>query len=90
MKCFRVVILTGFPHQQIKVAVDFLWQGFRAGSTPEIRGCPSLEHRGTQRPHHQLYLRTKSYEWYGSIPYLGKAILFFHTPLRTERGCQDE
>lgn len=79
MKCFRVAILTGFPHQQIKVVIDLPWQGFRAGSTSEIRGCPGLEHQGTQRPHHQVYLRRRSYKWYSRVQYQGKAILFFYT-----------
>lgn len=32
-KCFSMATPTHVPRQEIKVAVDFLWQGFRAGLT---------------------------------------------------------
>lgn len=43
MKCFSMATPTRVPRQEIKVAVDFLWQGFRAGLTLEIRGRPALK-----------------------------------------------
>ena len=42
-------------------AADSLQQGWKVGSTLQVRYYLSLEHQGTQTPHHLLHLKAKSY-----------------------------